>query len=195
MKKLIFLLTIVSVSTILFTSCKSSAGPAGPVGPAGPAGPAGPTGTANVIYSSWFAPSAWTGSGTQSSFFDRAAPGVTAAIRDNGVILAYAMLIGDGTSVRPLPATTLAGGVVLVAWNHFSTAVGSIRFTAITESGGTFVPATTNQFRYVLIPGGVSGSRLTTGPAAGYTVEQVKTMSYDQIRELFGIPENGTNEK
>ena len=71
---------------------------------------------------------------------------------------------------------------------------GTLRFTW-TNIAGSATPSISNQFRYVIIPGAVSGSRITIGPAAGYTVEQVKSMSYEQIKALFNIPENGSNEK
>jgi hypothetical protein len=47
----------------------------------------------------------------------------------------------------------------------------------------------------VLIPGLIAGGRFTSGPAAGYSMAQLKEMSYQQVSALFAIPENGTNEK
>lgn len=162
-------------------------GPAGATGPQGPAGASGatgatgatgPAGTANVIYSAWFTSGAWVGSGTTFAYFDKAAPGVTAAIRDNGVILAYARLAGDATNIRPLPATT-GGGVSSILWNFLSTAVGTIRFTV--ESSAVIAPSATNEFRYVLIPGGVLGGRGTE------TIDP-RSLSYDEVCALYNIP-------
>lgn len=169
------------------TGAAGPAGPAGPAGATGATGATGPAGTANVIYSAWFTSGTWTGSGTNNAFFDRAAPGVTAAIRDNGVVLAYARLAADATNIRPLPATT-GTGAGLVIWNFFSPAVGSLRFTADTPSG-TVVPSTTNEFRYVLIAGSVLGGRGQNVGVGGtnYTEAQLRAMSYHQVCRLFNL--------
>jgi hypothetical protein len=45
----------------------------------------------------------------------------------------------------------------------------------------------------VLIPGGVAGGYIVTGPAQGYSVDQLRAMSYQQIETLFHISSNGTN--
>jgi len=51
----------------------------------------------------------------------------------------------------------------------------------------------TANFRYIIIPGGVAGGRFVSGAAAGYTVDQIKSMSYQQITSLLNIPSTGTN--
>jgi hypothetical protein len=175
------------------TGGAGAAGAAGATGPAGATGVAGPAGTANVIYSAWFLSGAWTGGGTNYATFDKAAPGVTAAIRDNGVILAYAKLVGDGTTVRPLPAST-GLGASLRLWNFFSPVVGTITFS--TENPTAIVsPSSTNEFRYVLIPGGVAGGRggstekMADIKGQLYTESQLKAMSYSQICSLLNIPQ------
>jgi hypothetical protein len=48
-------------------------------------------------------------------------------------------------------------------------------------------------FRYVIIPGGVSGGRVMSGAAAGYTVDKLKSLSYDEAARLFNLPEKGSN--
>lgn len=50
-------------------------------------------------------------------------------------------------------------------------------------------------YRYVLIPGGVSGGRFSSGPAVGYSTDQLKNMTYEQIVALFGIPAAGASKK
>ena len=144
-------------------------GPQGPTGPVGPQGPAGPAGTANVIYSSWFPilGTDWTGSGTANQSYTLTAPGVTQAIRDNGVVLVYVT-----TFDFYLPATV--GQILLRAYRPSSA------FTLITIN-----------VRYVIIPGGVAGGR-TIGKAAEingqvYTESQLKAMSYQQVCSLLKI--------
>ena len=50
------------------------------------------------------------------------------------------------------------------------------------------LPATL-EYRYVLIPGLISGGRLSSGPAAGYTETQLRSMSYSSLMRLLKIPE------
>jgi hypothetical protein len=57
----------------------------------------------------------------------------------------------------------------------------------------TLVFNTGYQFRYVLIAGSVLGGRIMNGAAAGYTEDQLKAMSYEEIKNLFSLPDNGTN--
>ncbi len=74
---------------------------------------------------------------------------------------------------------------------------GSCRFTSAdpgTQPVMINLPQTL-EYRYILIPGLVSGGRFTSGAAAGYTVDQLKAMSYEDVRTLFNIPENGSREK
>jgi hypothetical protein len=222
MKQLIFSLMTVMVIALIFTACKGDTGPAGTngtngtVGPAGPTGasgatgatgPQGPTGTANVIYSAWFTP-AQNGNWVDTTIngvamqkkFKKAASGVTLSVLNTGVVLSYVKLNPDGiggttTTIRQLPYAYVgqAREFIQLAYN------GSITY-AVTSTANPGVAITTAlnsilEFRYVIIPGGVAGGRFTSGPATGYTVEQVKAMSYEQVKTMFNIPENGTNEK
>ena len=172
-------------------------GPTGPAGPTGPTGPQGPPGTANVIYSVWFSPTAWLGSpGGQPDldrYFDRAAPGVTTSIIDNGVVLGYCKLVGAPAIVQPLPATTTSGTTTVI-WNFSILTTGTLRYYVdFIDNAFAFNPALTNQFRYVIIPGGVAGGR-TAEKAAEinghvYTESDLKAMSYEQICNLLRIPQ------
>lgn len=181
-------LLLIALAFISFNCTKEGPeGPAGATGPQGPAGAAGapgstgaqgPAGTANVTYSAWFTAGAWIGSGTTFAYFDRAAPGVTASIRDQGVILAYTRLSGDATNIRPLPATSGTGATYVIR-NFFSNAVGSIRFTA--EGAAAVTPSAADEYRYVLIPGGVLGGRGTT------TIDP-RTLSYEEVCAMYNIP-------
>lgn len=180
-------------------------GPQGPAGVAGPQGPTGSngaagatgatgaTGTANVIYSAWFTPTAWTTPGLSfsSSSFDKAAPGVTALIISNGVVLAFTQLIGDGGVTRPLP-TTLNSGALIYTVGFLIESVGNLRFTW-NNIAGAAIPFVTNQFRYVIIPGGVAGGRgvnsekiaLINGQS--FTETKLKSMSYAEVCKLINI--------
>lgn len=184
-----------------------STGPAGPTGPTGATGPAGPqgsqgpqgpAGTANVIYSAWFslsgigAPNQWH----DSTLFDvgacavayRNAPGVTQAMLDNGVILAYHRFL-PGNPASQLPAL-LAGGFYM----GFRPVVGRMIYfitTAIPPYPGGL--SNLSEFRYVLIPGGVAGGRGVNSEkivdirGQTYTESQLKAMSYQQVCTLLNI--------
>ncbi len=207
MKKLIFSLAIITASTIFLTACKGDTGPAGTAGPAGPTGatgatgPAGATGTANVIYSSW-ATVGSLGTIIDSGFADfgtckrwiRPAPGITAAVLDNGVILSYWKVSAVIYTALPyqFPSGTqtyFLGSVTAVGKITYFTSI----FGASPAAGWT--PNSGAELRYILIPGGVAGGRFTNGAAAGYTVAQIKSMSYEQVITLFNIPADGTNVK
>jgi len=193
-------------------------GPAGPVGATGANGATGATGAAgpagaagsltNVIYSSW-APAgnfidtsihATTGgsglAGGRRGF--RTSASVTQAIVDQGICLAYAR-VTPAASAQQLPLLLVAS----VSWNlwiEHTLAAGRVVFMATRPELYSWAAGENTRFepisyRYVIIPGGTAGSRFVSGPAAGYTVQQIKAMSYDQIASMFNIPANGSNEK
>ena len=184
MKKAMKFLTFsMMVLALVLTSCSAedgvdgTNGAIGATGPAGSDGADGQDGNANVIYSNWFQPSAWTGGGTAFAFFDKTAVGLTQEVMDQGAVLAYAKLSGDGTNVRPLPADTGSG---LFLWNYLITGVENIRFTVTRTDATSNVNPTGNQFRYVIIPGGVLASK-------GFTTGDFKKMSYEEVMDHFGL--------
>ncbi len=200
-------------------------GGSGPVGPAGSVGVVGPTGPAaaapSVLYSSWSTVTNWVAvsNGTNSVHTaSRTTPALTAAAVAQNVVLLFMKDV-------PLVKATIAGGtliknpdVVLLPYSEVSyVTLSGTNYSIINEYSGAFnVPGTVTltykvgavgffnvaglnsaniQFRYVMIASGISGGRFTNGPAAGYTVQQIKQMNYVQIAALFNIPENGSNEK
>jgi hypothetical protein len=201
------LLSLVLIS-ITFTTINCSkegpAGPAGATGLAGPAGPQGPVGTANVIYSGWFTPAqngGWVdttinGVALQKKF-NKPAPGVTSGILNTGIIISYMKLNPDGaggttTSIRQLPYANPGTATHYLALHY----VGSITYAQIsTANPGVAVTASSSglEFRYILIPGGVSGGRLAGGTVSGYTADGLKNMSYEQVTALFNIPPDGSS--
>jgi len=205
---------------VCWTGCAGKDGAAGPPGPSGdagapgvqgppgPAGDAGPPGTANVLYSGWaFASNITAGTydGSAMVVANLAAPGVTSAFVQSGVVLVY-MTFGVG--VDPLPYTSFAGGKqsTISFIPAFGVGTGGIaatennilitRFTA--DNSGSVPLSSILQYRYVLIPAGRSvdggipfrwvpepGSSLYTLP----TGETVDTRDYAQVRVALGIPD------
>lgn len=176
-------------------------GPTGPTGPAGPTGPQGPAGTANVIYSAWhqFVAGDWTDSaisnvGTAKKAI-QSAPSLTPAIINQGVVLTYMGFMPNADPIYPLPRinTTINPAV----YYNFMPLPGKILYYYIHMDGTTpaFIQNTGYGYRYVIIPGSVSGGRMASGPAHGYTVEQLKALPYEKVARMFNIPAQGTNIK
>ena len=177
-------------------------GAVGPVGPAGPVGPQGPAGVTNVIYSAWYAPATtdWldTTIGLPGAVKRAriAAPGITLPFLQSGIVLVY-MAFTPATTARTyqLP-TSLSQGTTVPLHFGYVTEPGKMIYYYGNLNGTTTTTVfnTNYQFRYVLIAGSVLGGRMMSGAAAGYTEEQLRAMSYDSIRSMFNIPENGTNQ-
>lgn len=172
-------------------------GATGPQGPAGPAGPQGPVGSANVIYSSWITTASLSWADTNNIDFgiiSRAnviSATVTATIINQGVLLGYWQ---NGNNTYPMPYNLQSGGnvyqVSFIAYTgrimFYIANLGTLNASGIIPNGSA---------RYIIIPGAVAGGRFISGPAAGYTVAQIKSMNYNQVASLFNIPSTGTNER
>ena len=175
-------------------------GPAGPTGPVGPQGPQGPAGTANVIYSAWISDASaanWADTsitllGTVVRRRNVPAPGITQAILDQGVVLAYARGGVTNNQPWPLPINFTFGGAQLVM--SYLPSLGRL-VTTITAPNTGSAPAVFwgGEFRYVIIPGGVAGGRSAEKMAEingnVYSESQLKSMSYSQVCRLLNIAE------
>ena len=203
MRKFNHLLLVLSAFSFVIISCvkEGPEGPPGPTGPQGPGGTGGTPGTANVIYSNWFsfAAAAWGDTTLYGLDYKRAIRTVTSltqVILDNGTVLTY-MKPGTTTSVYLLPINLYYTNPQSYENHGTIIAVGKLIYTFQNVSNGVvgnFAP-TSNQYRYILIPGGVLGGRLTNGESTyyGYTTQQLQNMSYEQVLEIFKVPANGTN--
>jgi hypothetical protein len=210
------LLYLLVLSFCFFTISCTKEGPEGPVGASGPQGPAGSggtpgtpgtpgaPGTANVIYSAWYTTVTgdYTATGvdpyTATFLFDKAAPGVTQAIIDNGVVLCYmkdfttaAMAPSRSTDVVQLPYFSDIHNVDY--YDFVLNAAGNIRFLYKSLIPLPAATVTGTSYRYVIIPGGVLGGRPENGSTTSYSPDQLKHMSYSDLSRLFNIPANGTN--
>jgi len=167
----------------------------GATGPAGPIGPQGPAGSANVIYSSWQTPNNWRDtvlSGLTNCKVDNVtATSITSAVLDQGAILAYVKnTFGNNDGPFPLPYIYQTGFGVQVTLSYLP-AVGKMFYTQFTSDNSGSVIASSRQYRWIVIPGAVAGGRYANGAQsyAGYTKEQLKTMSYHDVCTTFSIPE------
>jgi hypothetical protein len=174
-------------------------GPTGPAGPTGPTGPQGPAGTANVIYSTWatftaadWADSVMTNIGNAKRAI-RLAPGITQAIVDNGVVLAYTRNpIVPVLGPYALPFTVLSS-VPNILIGHIPTVDKVVFYNNTIDNTGGIVVNPAYEFRYIIIPGGIAGGRYAERAASingqMYTESQLKSMSYTQICNLLRIPQ------
>ena len=185
-------------------------GAAGTPGTPGSTGPQGPPGTANVIYSGWiptptfFGAAGWLDTTLSTigvvSRANFAAPSMTQAILDQGLTMVYHTFTTTppptgGANAQALPYNVGIGGGDFVEVNY-RPAVGRVivfLHNVLPGTGG-FGFLGGHYFRYIIIPGGVAGGRMMSGPATGYTVDQLKAMPYAQVLSKFNIPRDGSNQ-
>jgi hypothetical protein len=197
------------------TGATGATGPQGPQGPAGATGPQGAAGTpANVIYSDWmtspYDSRDTTIDGTCLRIRHLDAPSLTASILNNGIMITYFRVGSIGPYM--LPYTSDAGGAtntinciynlnkIFVYRHTFNTC----RFNSGIPESYPGQPVLINlpqslEYRYVLVPGLVSGGRYASGEPSvtvdgkTYSRNEIQQMSYQQICNTFRIPPTGTN--
>ncbi|WP_428327470.1 hypothetical protein [Mucilaginibacter sp.] len=208
MKKINYLLVLAVV--MLFASSCGKDGAVGPQGATGPQGPigatgatgangtagtngtngatgaTGATGTANVIYSDWVTPAAYTKTTLFNTYhftYDIAAAKITQAILDNGVVLVYAKLNGyistiwptNQVSELPIIINYLQGTTPEIdTWSALST-VGNVRIDVTNNNNVYGSISNQHSFRYVIIPGGVKAS------------SSINFKDYNQVKATFHI--------
>jgi len=154
--------------TVSVTGCKSGKdGAVGPQGEIGLQGPKGDPGSANVIYSPWIT-TTFTGSGTLYTG-NITAPKITQEMLDKADIRMY---WNEGGRVLSLPYAEVFGTTAYTV--HQRIYVGRIELRAS-------YALTTQQFRYVIIPGGVPSGRAAS---AG-----VDRSDYQAVKAYYGIPD------
>ena len=167
MKNFKSLLVAAVVLIIGMISCSK-----GSTGPAGPAGPAGPD---SVTYSPW-TPLALTYV-AKDTLFEQVinAPSITKAILDSGVILSYVNFQEQNGTYHVVPTVGLPG---IGIFEDF--AVGQINIESIQDYSSL-------PYRYVTIPGALkTGNSASTQKVKGYTIEELKSMPYEQVQLVLG---------
>jgi hypothetical protein len=165
--KFLYVATILALFVSLY-ACKGPAGdigPAGPTGTTGATGATGPAGTSGAIYSDWI-----TSTFSQTTFAATiVAPKLTQDIVDKGAVHVY---LKGSTLVFPLPFTdTDSLGRVAI---HLDFAIGVGRIVLFTTT-----PIPPQQFRYVLIPGGVASGRKAA----------IDFNNYEAVKKEFDLPD------
>jgi hypothetical protein len=167
MKNFRSLLVAAVILTIGMISCSK-----GDTGPAGPAGPAGPD---SVVYSPWtplalkYVPA--------DTLFEQiiSAPSITKAILDSGVVLSYVNFQEQNGTYHVVPTVGLPG---IGIFEDF--AVGQINIESVQDYS-------TLPYRYVVIPGSLkTGNSASAQKVKGYTIEELKSMPYEQVQLVLG---------
>ncbi len=164
---------IMALSVLVFTGCKGNDGRDGFDGVDGASAP--------VYYSEWLTPSEWLGE-SGDWYFIVDAPDLTEDVVERGVILAYAALNGDvygsNATMRPLPTYALDAN-----WSFLISEYQTIEFTTDMLS----LPGPDHLFRFVAIPGNIETLKSASNQNIG--IEELKSMSYKDVCQLFNIPE------
>ncbi|MEO6849660.1 MAG: hypothetical protein ABI440_06900 [Casimicrobiaceae bacterium] len=204
MKKIHYLFAFITAAIVLCSCGKDGAvGPTGPAGQAGPTGATGTagtagttgttgatgaTGTANVIYSDWTTPAAYTKTtifGTIHFTATIAASKITQAILDHGAVLVYGKLNGynpiiwptDEVGVLPIAITYMSGTTQNIDTWSASATVGNVAIDLASSSNAYGSISNAHQFRYVIIPGGV------------HTLGSINPRNYNQVKAALHLPD------
>jgi hypothetical protein len=164
MKQLRSLLCAATIIVIGMSSCSK-----GTTGPAGPQGPAGPD---SVVYSNWIALT-FTYNANDSLYEDTlSAPNITQGILDSGVILTYIEYpdVNNVAHIQPVSALNY-----IISEDY---SVGEINILSTQD-------LTNLQYRYVTIPGSAPAGNSATRKVNGYTISQLKAMSYEQVQQVL----------
>lgn len=166
------------------TGATGPAGPRGATGATGATGPQGPAGTANVIYSNWLSfqqiQRDTSVDATLLKVNHIPAPRLTQTIIDRGVVMVYWRY---QSTVIQLPYTSDAGsgtGPSKTSTINYIPKPGVIYITRYTHDNSASHGFGAVQFRYVLIPGGVS---------AQASLKNVDINNYDAVRIALGLPD------
>lgn len=157
----------------------------------GAQGEQGDTGTANVIYSEWVNTELGNSIMTSSASFEISAPQINTDMLNEGTILVYArrIVVDDGGNlVYQLPIVFGAGRQQSY---YFRAEVDAIRITVVANQEGENVNdgSFLEQYRYVLIPGGVPASNGIGGIGSKTSAIDYTKMSYEELSAKFNIPD------
>jgi hypothetical protein len=181
------------VALVVLGCGKGDTGPMGPAGARGAIGPEGPAGSSDVIYSAWYSPTTWaaeTQFGIALRTYTMSATSLTQTIVDQGVVLVYLRFVGLNPAIIQLPFVTADASALSF---YFQAAAGSVKVLYYSPATPTVSPSvipSSNQVRYVLIPGAAPGAApLANGSTRAQEIARLKSMSYSEVCRKYGIPE------
>ena len=173
----------------LVASCSKtgSTGPAGPAGPQGATGATGATGvagSANVIYSPWLNVT-FTGTDSTGWSASIAAPKLVDSILNKGEIKVYFNAGSDSTSGQvvlalPIYEPFLIGAII----NPYYTSQMITLIASGNVSSFTIRTYHYFQYRYVLIPGGITALPVA---ANGTKATSINWNDYNQVKKYLNL--------
>ena len=173
--------------SILFIGCSPEDGKNGTNGVDGIDGTDGQTGTANVIYSDWIPNNFTLGGGLLQKVFTLASTDEINSFNvnlDTSTVMVYGrgdILLTAGDEVFPLPYITGGGARYTFTIND-----GRIRAVGQTSNVADNDFDVFDDYRYVIIPGGISTSARSTNATSSIDYSE---MSYEEIIAHFNIPD------
>jgi len=184
-------------AVVFIMSCskgpKGDTGAQGSQGPQGPQGNTGPAGTANVIYSPWLNVT-FTSRGDTTVFGEMPAPELSDSVLNTGLFKVYWNAGSDapgGEFVLSLPInepylfytdTTFTNKLTLVVNPYFFVdtigIISNIDISSFQQGGYNY-----QQFRYIIVPGGVAGL-----PASINGIKKpLDWNNYVAVKQYFGL--------
>jgi hypothetical protein len=126
------------------------------------------------------------------------APSITQTTLNQGLTMVYHTFAAPpalptaSANTQSLPFSTNVGTLIIEA--NYRPAVGRIIvFIKNLSSTASFGLTLGHFFRYIVVPGGVAGGKMMNGPAKGYSVQELKSMPYEDVVRLLRIPRDGSN--
>ncbi len=148
-----------------------------------------------VMYSDWTEEStlSWSDTLVSADPYTRtvwSVPALTQSMIDNGAVLIYARTNSDA-NVRIFPAVIFDQNNDFEIYSSFPV-TESFELLHSKSVGGVFETPTVNSnisFRYILIENAPpANGRIATGSAAGFNMDDLKLMSYEDVAIILGIP-------
>ncbi len=158
------LFVVATIIVIGMISC--SKGSAGPTGARGPAGPD------SVVYSAWI-PLNFTYNANDTLFEDTLlAPSITAGILDSGIILTY-IEFPDQNNVEHIQPVSSLNYIISEDYS-----IGKINIISQQD-------LTSLNYRYATIPGSLKAGNSASQKIKGYTIQELKAMSFEQAQQVI----------
>ncbi|HVE60624.1 MAG TPA: hypothetical protein VNA26_02315 [Chitinophagaceae bacterium] len=118
-------------------------------------------------------------------------PGLSQTVIDNGAVLVYARTNADA-NVRVFPAMIYDGNSADFEGYYHSPSVESFEMWHNKSVNGVFeAPTVSNDvsFRYVFLENAPpANARIATGSAAGFNMDDLRSMTYEEVAIILGIP-------
>ncbi|MGG8495836.1 hypothetical protein ACQY1Q_05430 [Tenacibaculum sp. TC6] len=196
MKKIAKILTV-ALMVFGMISCSGDDGEIGPQGPQGEQGvqgdqgtqgEQGEPGTANVIYSAWMPVNFLVGGAQQTNLMGLDVFNSSEFNIDTDVALVYGRRnSGANAGVYTLPFTLHSQNEYYYYVLAEVTGGIGLQLRVTTTDGGSNLFTFFDEYRYVIIPGGVAASGKSSSKGGVQSTIDYTKMTYEEITQLFNI--------